>query len=126
MAPVRQPTNPRMVAHPIVSEMGDEVTPLPFMGPVSAQEAQRDPTWFRLLERFGFPTLVALGLAWAFVGYNRQVREDQAQSRREFADAVEKLTRAAADDRKEVRDHLQKQTSVLEQIKDQLRVRDRR
>lgn len=83
------------------------------------------PMWFRLIREFGFPMIVAMGLAWGFVGYNRQVREDQAKERQNMAEIVEKLTRRADEDRKEFSSKLSQMLPLLEQIKDELRARNR-
>lgn len=51
------------------------------------------PAWFRMvygtMERFGFPTLVAIGLALGFVYYNRQVRADTAVAHKDFLSAMQ-------------------------------------
>lgn len=128
MSPPRRPTNPSMPA------MG----PLPFAENEVSQpglqlesvvreagfrEGPKDPVWFKLLERFGFPTLVAAGLAWGFVGYNRQVREDAGAMRREFRETVDVLAKDAAQDRRETAKALGDVLSELRQIREQLRDR---
>jgi hypothetical protein len=99
-----------------------EVWGTPYREPPTppAPEQPRDPMWFRVLERYGFPTLVAVGLAWGFVAYNKQVREDQAKARVEYREGLDKLTRELAEDRKELRASVIRQTQLLEQIAERL------
>jgi hypothetical protein len=105
-----------------------EVWGAPYREPATppAPESPKDPTWFRVLERFGFPTLVALGLAWGFVGYNKQVREDAAKARVEFREVVDRLIKSQDEDRKEMRASLTRQTQLLEQIAERLKEGDAR
>jgi hypothetical protein len=92
----------------------------PYREPPAPPAPPRDPMWFRVLERYGFPTLVAVGLAWGFVAYNKQVREDQAKARVEYREGLDKLTRELAEDRKELRASVIRQTQLLEQIAERL------
>lgn len=120
---VRSPTNPRMKVLEDAEAIGD-------MGDVRAHrettiETTPIPMWFRLIREFGFPMIVAAGLAWGFVGYNKQVREDQAKERQNVAEIVEKLNKRAEDDRRELSGKLDRQLNLLEQIKDAVQSRNR-
>jgi hypothetical protein len=103
-----------------------EVTPIPVAaawqpaGQPASEQPARDPMWFRVLERYGFPTLVALALGWGFVGYNKQVREDAAKARVEFREVVDRLIKSQEEDRREMRASLTRQTQLLEQIAERL------
>jgi uncharacterized protein HemX len=99
-----------------------EVWGTPYREPPTppAPEQPRDPMWFRVLERYGFPTLVALALGWGFVGYNKQVREDAAKARVEFREVVDRLIKSQEEDRREMRASLTRQTQLLEQIAERL------
>lgn len=122
MAP-RRPTNPNMkVLEDIDASMGEGTA---HAHRETTIETSPIPTWFRLIREFGFPMIVAAGLAWAFVGYNKQVREDQAKERQNIAEIVEKLNRRAEDDRKELSSKLDRMLPLLEQIKDELRSRNK-
>jgi hypothetical protein len=94
----------------------------PAVSAVAVAEAQsKDPVWYRLLERFGFPTLVALGLAYGFVGYNKQVREDRATDIAQYSKMVTSVSETNAKALTEVKSAIDKQGVTLEQIRDSLR-----
>lgn len=52
------------------------------------------PMWLRVLREFGFPTLVALALMYAFWTYSQQMRQDMREERAAFVAALEKNTAA--------------------------------
>jgi hypothetical protein len=91
-----------------------------------AQEAKRDPGWMRILERFGFPMLVSLGLAYGFVGYNRQVREDAAAVREHWKAVVADVVKEHKEERGESKALLEKANQLLQEIRDTLRDRGER
>lgn len=54
------------------------------------------PLWYRVLREFGFPTLVAVGLALAFVYFYKEVQAtevvEQTQRQKHHAEYIEALT----------------------------------
>lgn len=55
------------------------------------------PAWFQVLDRFGFPTLVALIVLGMLAIYARWTREDVATERKAFLEAIGKNTAAVGD-----------------------------
>ena len=114
---MREPTGKHPALRPVTAE---EYGVDPVRGPVP------DPLWFRLLERFGFPTLVAAALAWGLVAYNKQVREDAAAQRTNWGEQIDKLVRSQHDDREAMIRALERQTELLGRIDAELKRGNRR
>lgn len=51
-----------------------------------------DSTWFRVLDRFGLPTLLTLLLFWAWQGAIREERAAQGVERARLIQVVDRLT----------------------------------
>lgn len=58
------------------------------------QRRRDDSTWFRILDRFGLPTLLTLLLFWAWQGAIREERASQAGERDRLIGVMERQTRA--------------------------------
>lgn len=83
------------------------------------------PAWFQVLDRFGFPTLVALIVLGMLAIYARWAREDLATERRTFLEAIDSNTKAVdkvAEGMKKVEDGLEKNRREAEEQSHEMRL----
>ncbi len=89
------------------------------------EKVQHAPLWYHLLERFGFPTVVALGLAFGIAVYNRQVREDRRTDHQEHLAAMREQHEAFVGALRNNTDAIKDSAQELQKIRRDLGSRDR-